>query len=207
MSNTHTKNSKTWITLTLAAVAVFAVAADAVAGQRGHGGGKQTRFERLDVSGDGYLDVSELQAPAIRKAGRKFDRKDTDDSGFLSLEEYSTGRHSRDFSGMADEIVACVAELKEDTGEDRIRVPDADRFRSPAERFADVDEDGDEMLSLDEVEAAVSAGVEAGFAAADTSGDSLLTQDEYRAHRVSTRITHRAVRACVIEIQSEDEVI
>ena len=195
------------LALALTAFATVAVAADDPSQPQHKKHRPVIKFERLDVNDDGYLDLNELLTPALAKSERVFDRKDVDDSGDLSLDEYATGRAGRDLSDIAEEIVECVADLKEETGNPLIHVPDPDAFKSPAEKFEIIDDDGNGLLGLDEVQSAVAQKVGNGFAAADTSGDSLLSLREYLRQKKTGKATRRAIRICVQELQAEDDVI
>lgn len=195
------------LTLVLAGIATVGLLTDAIAAPKSKWTRPVVKFERLDTSGDGFVDLDELLGPALRRTARRFDRKDADNSGYLSFQEYMTGRGARDLSDIADEIVACVADIKAETGSDKIKVPSADQFLSPEERFDALDTDGDLMVSLDEALAAVTDKVSAGFAEADGSNDSLLSLREFKAHLASGVATRRAIRACVVEIRDEENVI
>ena len=195
------------LTLVLAGIATVGLLSDAIAAPKSKWTRPVVKFERLDTNGDGFVDLDELLGPALRRTARRFDRKDVDDSGYLSFEEFATGRTGRDLSDIADEIVACVADIKEATGSEKIKVPSPDQFLSPEEKFDALDTDGDQLVSLDEALAAITQKVGTAFRKADANGDSLLSLREFKAHLASGIATRRAIRACVAEIQDEDNVI
>jgi hypothetical protein len=168
-------------------------------GHRGH-----AQFVRLDTSGDGFLQFDEMLLPALNKAETKFNRKDVDQDGFLTFTEASNGREPRDLSAIAAEIVQCVADLKADTGNELIVVPDANQFTSPEQKFANVDTSGDELLELAEVQAAVESKIVKAFSAMESDGDGQISLAEFKAIKQIRHATHRAIKTCVDEIQADD---
>ncbi len=181
-------------------------------GKRGGGNGDpqahaERKFERLDTSGDAVISLDEFTANTDERAERRFNRKDADDDGFLTLEEATTGRRGRtapDHSDIAEDIVACVAELAAE--DDSIVVPDADRFQSPEDKFNSVDTSGDGMIDLAEAQAAALDKATSAHAAMDTDEDGGVTLEEFMAAGESRRATRSAVRECIDELTSDDIV-
>ena len=97
-------------------------------GVRGEGGehSVERAFERLDTSEDGVITLDEFTAKTEERAERRFNRHDDDEDGVVSLEEGTTNRRGEqraDYSDIADEIVACVADFAVE--DENIVVPDA----------------------------------------------------------------------------------
>lgn len=204
---THFSTKK--IATTIATITVSALLVTPAVHARGPGFGfnLQAVFDRLDTSGDGVIDSTELSAKAATKAERRFNRKDTDDDGFLTLEEATTTRRGEphDFSDIADEIVQCVADLKAETGDENIMVPDADQFSSPADKFNSTDTSGDGLIDLDEALAKAAEKSAQGFDNLDIDNNGLVTFDEFSAGKDRRQATRQAVRTCIEEL-TDDEV-
>lgn len=169
----------------------------------------QAHFDRIDTSGDGVIDSTEWSAKAANHAEHKFNRKDADDDGFLTLEEATTTRRgeARDFSDIADDIVQCVADLKEETGDENIMVPDADHFLSPEDKFDNVDTSGDGLLDLDEALAKASEKSAESFDNLDSDNNGLVTFEEFSAGKDKRHATRRAVKSCIDELTIEDDLV
>lgn len=169
---------------------------------RGNGG-----FDRLDVNADAVLSLDEMTAGAQSKAEHMLARKDSDEDGFLTLEEFQQGRNGviADYSDLADEIVQCVADLQAENAD--IVVPDADNFLSPEDKFAALDTSGDELVDSDELTAAKVAKATEKFTNLDTDEDGSVTEEEYQAAKVSRSATRQAVRQCISDVTTEDEAV
>lgn len=195
----------------LASVVMTSVAQAQEGPRKKRGGGERSVervFNRLDVSGDSLVTLDEFTAKTETRAERGFNRKDADEDGLLSLEEATTNRRGQtrpDYSDIADDIVACVAELAEE--DDSIVVPDADSFASPEERFNAADTSGDGSLSLEEVQASALDKATNAFnnMDADSSGD--VSLEEFQAAGESRRATRQAVRSCIEELEAEDDMV
>ncbi len=70
------------------------------------------RFAEVDTSGDGSLDLAELQAAGLTKATNAFGRMDADEDGSVTAEEFGAAHKSRRATKGA--IRQCVHELNDD---------------------------------------------------------------------------------------------
>lgn len=170
-------------------------------GHRGAGG-----FNTIDANQDGQLSLDELTTPQLSKAERKFNQKDGDDNGLISFEEFQQTRHGTmaDLSDIANEIVQCVADIKAETANDDIVVPTADKFMSPAEKFATTDTSGDGFITLEELQDKVIEKVAASFLMMDQDADGIINEDEYNAAKAIMKATKSTIRQCIEELNSED---
>jgi Ca2+-binding EF-hand superfamily protein len=180
-------------------------------GPKGDRGGEQRlakMFERMDENSDGVLTLAEMTAKVDAKAEKMLSKKDADEDGVLSLEEFSTNKRGevRDLSDIADEIVQCVADLKEESGNADIQVPTADSFKSPQARFDGLDSSADGALDLAELQAGGLAKASDRFAKTDADENGEVTIEEFGAAHKAHRATKRAVRQCVHEINDDSEV-
>lgn len=208
-------NNKTLISM-IGSIAVSSLltlsVAQAQEGPRALGGESEERlansFARLDTSGDEVIDSSEWLDHKLAKAEKLFTRKDADEDGFLTFEEATTTRRGevRDLSDIADDIVQCVSDLKDETGDDNIVVPSADSFLSPEDKFANADSNGDGVLDLDEVLASATTKANDGFSNMDTDGDGFVTFEEYSSAAESRSATRRAIKSCIDELTDEEIV-
>ncbi|MEO0435643.1 MAG: EF-hand domain-containing protein [Pseudomonadota bacterium] len=102
---------------------------------------------RLDQDGDGLVSRDEFGTPVQRRGPRMFERSDLDGDGSVTFEE----------------MQASVAE----------RANEKASFAE--ERFLEMDQNGDQVLTLDEV-------LNHGFNRADSNGDGYISEDEARAN-------------------------
>jgi len=165
-------------------------------------------FIRIDVDQDGQLSLDELIAPAMSKIEKRLAQKDNDEDGFISFDEFEQTRNGSliDLSDIADDIVQCVADVKAETGNDDIVVPTADKFMSPADKFAAIDTSIDGLLSLEELQAKVTASVTASFLIMDQDADGFVSEEEYNLAKTKRRATKSAIRQCIDELSSDDIV-
>ncbi len=210
MKTTIKKFSPTLFSALLAATAVLSIS-QANAFERGaHRGDHRGagEFNRIDVNQDGQLSLDEMVTPLMVKVAKRFNRKDSDDDGLLSFEEFQQTRRGikTDLSDIADGIVQCVADIKTDTGNEDIIVPTADKFISPADKFAVIDTSNDGFISLEELQANVTAKVAAHFLVMDQNADALITEEEFNAAKAIRKATKRAIHQCINELTSEDIV-
>lgn len=207
MTSVMTKKMMTAIA-TVTVSALLMVPAAQARGGFFSGDRMQSKFDRMDTSGDGVLELTELQARKEGFAERMFNWKDTDGDGFLSLEEATTFHRGQanDYSDIAEEIVQCVADEKAATGNDDIIVPDVSKFQSPEDRFNEADTSGDGLLDLTEVEARSEARQEEKFNDMDADADGFVTFDEFSDSYDARRATRTVIRSCINEL-SEDTVV
>ncbi|PCH95087.1 MAG: hypothetical protein COB83_09695 [Gammaproteobacteria bacterium] len=162
-------------------------------------------FARLDVNQDGELSLSELTDAGLAKAEKRFNRKDTNEDGVLSLEEFTAnarGGHV-DLSAIADDIVECVADLKEETGNANIIVPNADVFTSKEDKFNAMDTSGDGVVDLTEFLAAKASTISNAFTMMDTDESMTVSLEEFIAFKKSHYATRRAIHQCINELTDD----
>lgn len=177
---------------------------NAVAQDRGgrDGGG----FNRADTNQDGAIDLDEMIAAATAKVEGKFESKDTDLDGFITFEEFTaSGRAGTDLTEYAEDIVQCVADLKEELGSETIQVPAVEDFKSSQEKFDALDVNLDGQIELAEaIDKAVEKATEK-FATLDADDDGFVTPEEKKAHAEAHKGTRRAIKHCIKEVTEEDE--
>ncbi|WDE04440.1 EF-hand domain-containing protein [Thalassomonas viridans] len=166
-------------------------------------------FNRLDVNDDGVLSVDEMTVHAATKAERVLKRKDKNEDGVVSFEEFQRKRSGvlADYSDIAEEVMACVADVKDETGNEYILVSDSGYLLSPQDRFARLDTSGDGFIDGDELVAARTARVTASFAKLDADEDGMLSRDEFLVIKKVRLATRRAVRQCIADIVADNETI
>ena len=108
-------------------------------------------------------------------------------------------------SDIADDIVQCVTDIKAETANEDIIIPDADKFASAQSKFDDKDTSGDGFLDLAEVEAAALDKVTTAFDNMDADDNDEVTLEEFLAHKESIKATRRAVKSCIDELTAEEE--
>jgi len=188
---------------TTAVLSMSQVSAFERGGHKGAGG-----FSRIDVNQDGQLSLDEMTAPSLSKAEKKLTKKDSDEDGFISFEEFQQTRSgtATDLSDIADDIVQCVADIKADTGNDDITIPSADKFMSPADKFASIDTSADSLISLEELQEKIITKVAASFLIMDQDADSFVSEDEFNTAKAKHKASKDAIRQCVDELSADDIV-
>ena len=169
-------------------------------------GGRSGGFSNADTNQDGALDLDEMIAAATAKVERKFSDKDTDEDGFVTFEEFTaSGRGALDLTEYAEDIVQCVADLKEELGSETIQVPSVDDFKSPQEKFNALDTNSDGVVELTEATDAAAAKATEKFETLDADDDGLVTQEEKKAHAEAHKGTRRAIKTCIKEVTEGDD--
>ncbi|MGS2721104.1 hypothetical protein [Paraglaciecola aestuariivivens] len=161
-------------------------------------------FKRLDSDNNSTLNLDELSAPLLKRAEKRFIRLDTDADGWLSLEEVKAAKNLTDYSEYAEQIVQCVADIKEQTGNEKITVPDPEAFNSIEDKFANLDASGDGLLDLDEVLTAAASKAQNNFTLMNTDASNEISVREYVLFKQSQHATRRAIKSCIDEIDNSD---
>ncbi len=132
---TSKKNIITGIIGSIVATTAILSISQANAFERGDKGNKGERrgnaFIRIDFDQSGALSLEELLAPKLARAETRFTSLDIDEDSLISFEEFSQRSTDKpELSEIAAEIVQCVIDIKADTENDNIIVPDQDKFIS-----------------------------------------------------------------------------
>ncbi|MCV2883788.1 hypothetical protein OE749_03605 [Aestuariibacter sp. AA17] len=178
-------------------------------GKRGHKHGKpsvEKMLARLDIDQSGTLTLDEMLTGASDKAARKFERKDANADGSLTFEEASSGRERPDLSDIAEDIAACVADIKDETGDENIVVPDFSSRLTAEERFDTIDANDDNLIDLSEATSHAESRATDKFNALDTDLNGEVSEDELTAHADSRRATRQAVRNCVDSLSDDSGI-
>ena len=156
---------------------------------------------KLDVNGDGKIDLAEIQTVRPDYTIEKFNAADADRDGQLSEDEWRSGHGKRHrFGERYGDLDAdkdgnfTLAELRtarpdlsqEDynaldnnsdgkVSQQEVKLTIADKL------FKNMDTDGDGGVSLSEMSAVRSSVTQEKFASMDTDGDGLLSKEEMRA--------------------------
>jgi hypothetical protein len=163
-------------------------------------------IERHDTDADGRVSAAEFVDERLGRIDEQFERRDTDGDGLISSDEQAAprglpGRPGRGPRGDRERpeppaidreaVIACVRET----------IADYDpRFDDELEDiFDNVDTNGDGMLSLAEVSAAVEARADELFDRIDTNGDGYITEDEVEAHFQAQLNVRRVIQDCIKE--------
>jgi hypothetical protein len=187
-----------------ATLLLTAIEAQAKGNRQGAKSNPEAAFNRLDADGNGLVSLDELLTPALNRAENGFIKKDSDADSFLTFDEWTANNERPDLSVIAYEIVQCVADIKAETGNDNIVVPDPGLFLSALDKFDNADTSGDGVLDLAEVQAAVTSKVETKFSHMDTDLSADVTLDESTAHQMRYHSSRRAVKSCVDELSGEE---
>ncbi|MBT4522870.1 MAG: hypothetical protein HOC23_22955 [Halieaceae bacterium] len=185
---------------------------DQQGGPKGGAKGEQRldrSFARMDFNEDGVLSLEEMTEPALVGAEKLLSRKDKDDDDLLSPEEIQHHRRGDvgDLSAIVDDIIQCVADIKEETGNEDIVVPTADSFLSPEDKFDMLDTSGDGFIDLIELQEGGVAKATNAFDEMDTDANNEVSLEEFRAGHKSHGATKKAVRQCIRELTDDSELL
>jgi Ca2+-binding EF-hand superfamily protein len=164
-------------------------------------------IERHDTDADGRVSEAEFVDGRMQHIDALFERRDRNGDGQISLDEQDAPRARPARAGRGpragavdrparpeidrDAVTACVRET----------IADFDpRFDDELEDlFERVDSNGDGMLSLAEVSAAIEARAHELFARIDDNGDGYITEDEVEAQFEAQLNVRRVTQACIKE--------
>lgn len=170
-------------------------------GHRSAGG-----FNKIDTNQGGQLSLEEITTSLLLKTKRRFNHKDSDNNGLISFKEFQQTSNGTitDLSDIANDIVQCVTDIKAETGNEDIMVPSADKFISPADKFAAMDTSGDNFISREEIQDEVTEKVAASFLIMDQNADGFVNRYEFNTAKTIKKTTRRAINQCIDELNSEE---
>lgn len=120
--------------------------------------------------------ITAIAAPALAQRAGPIERLDTDDDGFISRAEFDMPNHRRaeraDVNGDGAITVEEISQ-QQDKAEARMQEKAAAARERAAERFANMDVDGDGAVTQDEAE-------DFAFSKVDADGDGYISQEEMR---------------------------
>lgn len=156
------------------------------------GGNPERLIDRLDTSGDGYVDVDEFLDARLARIDDVFDRRDVDGDGLLSEEEANRRRFHRPDHDLTvrEEVIACVRET----------IADWEGPHDVEDRFDAVDTDGDGYIDLLELSTALEQRAYVLFDRIDADNDGLISLAEVEAHQDDQINLRRVIRACIDEV-------
>ncbi|MBD1582941.1 EF-hand domain-containing protein [Pseudoalteromonas sp. S16_S37] len=188
------------IAIIAATLTTLTVSAQAEA-RKGHHKAPEVVFAKIDADQSNTITINELLANIDAKAQKKLQRADTNTSSEIELDEYlNKKRHHLDLSEFASEIVLCVQDTKDATGNSNIMVPDITKFAAPETKFASLDTDNSGGISLAEITAALTAHETDVFSIMDANSSGDVTLEEFIQHGDRKRATKEAVKACIESI-------
>lgn len=186
----------------------LSIPADARKGGKGGKKAPEVLFTRIDADTSGALTLDEMLANIDTRAQKKLNRADTDVSSEIELTEFlAKKRHQTDLSAYAADIVECVQDAQDESGDTNIVVPTADKFASPETKFADLDTDLSGGLSLSEITTAITTHKTDAFNDMDTNNSNDVTVEEFTAYFESRKATRIAVKACIDELVDDSDPV
>lgn len=198
----------TGIALAITSLTLSSMVAAQDRGNRGKSVDRTAKqFERIDTNDDDVISLDELTVPAVAKAEKRFERKDADADGFLTFEEMTAGREEPlDLTDYIEEIAQCVADVKEETGNENITEIDPENYLSPQQKFDAADTSGDELLDLAEVQAKATSTAAEKFANMDSDENLAVSLEEFTAAKTSRQETRSVVKSCIDEVLDEGAI-
>jgi Ca2+-binding EF-hand superfamily protein len=163
-------------------------------------------IERLDTDADGQVSAAEFSEERLQRIDDMFEHRDTNGDGLISLEEHDAPRVGRGpmRADRRERMREARPEIDRDALTACVRETIADyepRFDEPMDDvFADLDTNGDNMLSLTEVTAALEARALAAFGRIDGDSNGFITEAEVTTHFEAQRAVGLAVRDCAREL-------
>lgn len=203
---TKSRILSTAASLTLVTAALISVEGFARGDETGRPGHSQqermTLLERLDSNTDGILTPGEFSDHNAEKAIRKFNKADKDGDAALSVEEFSAAAKRRHHPRLdeldTDAIDSC---LEDSLGYALPERPDAETA------FAEADSDSDGWVDLDETLTRGELRAAERFAEIDSDGNQQLNSDEIEAYQAARKEQREAHRACVTEQRDENNLL
>lgn len=172
---------------------------------QGHHAGKQRQktkhiFSAADLDGSDTITLDEWLVKTTKKAERWVDRRDADDDGLISLEEFMAegNRRGADVEIDYDALRACVADA---IGEDVPERPDR------ATVFSQIDANDDGFVNADELLAWMTEKATGRFNATDVDGDGAISKQEVITALEQRRERKRVRRDCVQDHREAVELI
>ncbi|MFT4519725.1 MAG: Ca2+-binding EF-hand superfamily protein [Halioglobus sp.] len=163
---------------------------------------RRTLLERMDSNADGVLSLIEFSERNADRALRHFNRNDADGDTFLSPEEFSASdkhqRHSKPGGLDTDSLQLCIEET---LGYELPERPNSEAA------FAATDVNSDGAVDMDEFLAAGDLRAEERFADINNDGNEQLTSDEIDAYQGLRHEQREAHRSCVGEQLDEDSLL
>ncbi len=199
-------------TTTLTSLVILSVLASTTAQAKRNGERKLSdnrivkQFSKLDANQDDMLQFDELSDSALIKSEAHFTKKDTNADGFISFEEITAGKDLHDYSDIAEEISQCVADIKTESGNELIQVPDPANYQTAQQKFSQADLNGDELLDLAEMQTQKLDNLQGRFEIADDDADNQLSLAEFSQAKLARFATRQAIKTCVDELTEEDEI-
>jgi len=172
------------------AAPLFATAISTAEARRGHGGG--SAFNSIDADESGTVSLDEYLSRTPARAERRFGRKDKNDDGLITSDEYP---QARAHNPNREAFLSCVSSA---IGE---------AFSRPSwdEYLEGTDLNADDSIDVDEFTTASTAKATSRFETIDANADGELTREEMRearlAHREQRLAKRSAIRTCREQIR------
>jgi hypothetical protein len=186
----------------------LSIPADARKGGKGGKKAPEKLFARIDADSSETVTLEEMLANIDTRAQKKLDRADTDTSSEIELDEFlAKKRHQTDLSAYAEDIVQCVQDAKDESGDDNIEVPTADRFMAPEAKFASFDIDLSNGISLSEITTAMTDRRTNAFNNMDVDNSNDVTVEEFTSRFEIKKATRKALKTCIDELVDDSDPV